>query len=191
MITVSARLGRDALALAHAVADRLAAAELHLFAVAAGAQGVVVLDLDDEAGVGEAHAVAGGRAEHLGVGARGRSSPSELALDQAAEAVDLALAGESRPARPCAAAPARSAPRCPRRCSGACRAPRRGRSAAPRWSRRSDSASRPGSAGRRCSAPPAVAVRAARVEHVLAAAGDELRRESSVGGPLMRSAGAP
>ena len=42
-------LGRDALALAHAVADRLAAAELHFLAVAAGAQGVVVLDLDDQA----------------------------------------------------------------------------------------------------------------------------------------------
>ena len=64
-------LRREALALAHAVADGLAAAELHLLAVAAGAQGVVVLDLDHEAGVGEADAVADGGAEHLGIGAAG------------------------------------------------------------------------------------------------------------------------
>ncbi len=68
VMTVSAVSRRDALALAHAVADRLAAAELHLFAVAAGAQRVVVLDLDDQAGVGEPDAVADGRAEHLGIG---------------------------------------------------------------------------------------------------------------------------
>ena len=62
-------LARGALALRHAVADGLAAAELHLFAVAAGAQGVVFLDLDDQVGVGQAHAVADGGAEHFGVGA--------------------------------------------------------------------------------------------------------------------------
>ena len=55
------------LRLAHAVADHLAAAELHLLAVG----GEILLDLDDELGVGEAHPVAGGRAEHLGVMARG------------------------------------------------------------------------------------------------------------------------
>ena len=70
-------LGRDALALAHAVADHLAAAELHFLAVAAGAQRVVVLDLDDEPGVGEADAVADGRAEHLGV-ARARDDASAI-----------------------------------------------------------------------------------------------------------------
>ena len=52
------------LALAHAVADHLAAAELHLLAVG----GEILLDLDDEIGVGEPHAVAGGRAEHVGIG---------------------------------------------------------------------------------------------------------------------------
>ena len=50
-------------ALAHAVADHLAAAELHLLAVG----GEILLDLDDEIGVGEPHAVAGGRAEHVGI----------------------------------------------------------------------------------------------------------------------------
>ena len=51
------------LALPHAVADHLAAAELHLLAV--GAE--ILLDFDDEIGVGEPHAVARGRAEHVGV----------------------------------------------------------------------------------------------------------------------------
>ena len=53
------------LALAHAVADHLAAAELHLLAVG----GEILLDLDDEIGVGEPHPVAGGGAEHVHIGA--------------------------------------------------------------------------------------------------------------------------
>ena len=61
---VDRALGAAALALAHAVADHLAAAELHLLAV----DGEVALDLDEELGVGEPHAVAGGRAEHVGIG---------------------------------------------------------------------------------------------------------------------------
>ena len=52
------------LALAHAVADHLAAAEFHLLAVG----GEVLLHLDDEIGVGEPHPVAGRRAEHVGIG---------------------------------------------------------------------------------------------------------------------------
>ena len=57
------------LRLAHAVADHLAAAELHLLAVG----GEILLDLDHELGVGEAQPVALGRPEHLGVmGARQR-----------------------------------------------------------------------------------------------------------------------
>src|SRR5262249_23548701 len=51
------------LALPHAVADHLAAAEFHLLAV--GAE--VLLYLDDDVGVGEPHPVAGGGTEHLGV----------------------------------------------------------------------------------------------------------------------------
>ena len=43
------------LRLAHAVADHLAAAEFHLLAI----DGEILLDFDDEIGVGEAHAVAG------------------------------------------------------------------------------------------------------------------------------------
>ena len=55
------------LALPHAVADDLAAAEFHLLAI----DGEVLLDLDEEFGVGEPHPVAGGRAEHVGVGGAG------------------------------------------------------------------------------------------------------------------------
>ena len=51
------------LRLAHAVADHLAAAEFHLLAI----DGEVLLHLDDDVGVGETHAVAGRRAEHVGV----------------------------------------------------------------------------------------------------------------------------
>ncbi len=52
------------LRLPHAVADHLAAAELHLLAI----DGEILFDLDDEIGVGEPHAVAGGRPEHVGIG---------------------------------------------------------------------------------------------------------------------------
>ena len=51
------------LRLPHAVADHLAAAEFHLLAV----NGEILLDLDDEIGVGEPNAVAGRRAEHVGI----------------------------------------------------------------------------------------------------------------------------
>jgi hypothetical protein len=64
VITVSTAPCRLDLALAHAVADHLAAAELHLFAVG----GEVLLDLDDDVGVGKPHPVARGRAEHVRIG---------------------------------------------------------------------------------------------------------------------------
>ncbi len=51
------------LALPHAVADHLAAAELHLLPVG----GEILFHLDDEVGVGQPNAVAGGRAEHAGI----------------------------------------------------------------------------------------------------------------------------
>ena len=51
------------LRLAHAVADHLAAAELHLLAI----DGEILLDLDDEIGVGKPHPVAGGGPEHVGI----------------------------------------------------------------------------------------------------------------------------
>ena len=51
--------------LAHAVADHLAAAEFHLLAVG----GEILFDLDDQIGVGEPHAVAGGGPEHVDIGA--------------------------------------------------------------------------------------------------------------------------
>jgi hypothetical protein len=53
------------LALPHAVADHLAAAELDLLAV----DRAVAFDLDDQLGVGEPQPVAGGRPEHRGIGA--------------------------------------------------------------------------------------------------------------------------
>ena len=53
------------LRLPHAVADHLAAAEFHLLAVG----GEILFDLDDEIGVGQPHAIAGGRPEHVGIGA--------------------------------------------------------------------------------------------------------------------------
>jgi hypothetical protein len=56
------------LALAHAVADHLAAAELDLFPV--GCE--VTFNLDHKIGVGQAHAVAGGGAEHRGIGGAGK-----------------------------------------------------------------------------------------------------------------------
>ena len=52
------------LALAHPVADHLAAAELHLLAIG----GEVFLHLDDEVGVGETHAIARRRPEHVRIG---------------------------------------------------------------------------------------------------------------------------
>ena len=71
-VSTAPSLVRD-LALPHAVADHLAAAELHLLAIG----GTVLLDLDDEVGVGEAHAVAGGGAEHLGIDGTGDAGGHE------------------------------------------------------------------------------------------------------------------
>ena len=60
-------VGIGDLALAHAVADDLAAAELHLLAIG----GEILLDLDHQRGVGQPHLVAGRRAEHVGIGLAG------------------------------------------------------------------------------------------------------------------------
>src|SRR4030088_1266670 len=51
------------LGLSHAVADHLAAAEFYFFAV----DRKILLDLDDEIGVGQPHPIAGGRPEHVGI----------------------------------------------------------------------------------------------------------------------------
>ena len=51
------------LALAHAVADHLAAAEFHLLAVG----GEILFHLDNDVGIGKPHAVARGGAEHVGI----------------------------------------------------------------------------------------------------------------------------
>ena len=51
------------LRLPHAVADHLAAAELHLLAI----DGEILFDLDDEIGIGQPHPVAGGGPEHVGI----------------------------------------------------------------------------------------------------------------------------
>src|SRR5260370_3193712 len=52
------------LALPHTVADRLAAAELHLLSIGAK----LLFHLDDDVGIGKPHAVSGGRPEHLRIG---------------------------------------------------------------------------------------------------------------------------
>ncbi len=55
------------LALAHTVADHLAAPEFHLFAI----DRHVGLDLDDQVGIAQPHPVAGGGAVHVGIGGAG------------------------------------------------------------------------------------------------------------------------
>ncbi len=96
---VDGALRAGALALAHAVADHLAAAELDLLAV----DRVVLLDLDKEIGIGQPHLVADGRPEHVDVG-RARDAcrafvrrpdfgdRPELAAHPALEAVAFAAA---------------------------------------------------------------------------------------------------
>ncbi len=60
---VDGPLGAAFLALPHAVADHLAAAELDLLAI----DRAVALDLDDKVGVGEPQPVAGCRPKHPGI----------------------------------------------------------------------------------------------------------------------------
>ncbi len=59
--------GGAQLTLAHAIADHLAATELHLFAIG----GEVLFDFDPQVSIGQAHLVADGGAEHVGVGLAG------------------------------------------------------------------------------------------------------------------------
>jgi len=61
---VDRTLATGCLALAHAVADDLAAAELNLLAI----DRAITLDLDDELGVGQTQPIPGRRAEHRGIG---------------------------------------------------------------------------------------------------------------------------
>ena len=84
---VDGALGLAGLGLAHAVADDLAAAELHFLAV----DGVVVFDFGPEVGVGEAGR---GRLWWDRTCRRRRGGRSQLAADLAAEAVDDALAAK-------------------------------------------------------------------------------------------------
>ena len=51
------------LRLPHAIADHLAAAELHLLAI----DGEILFHLDDEIGIGQPYLVAGGGPEHVGI----------------------------------------------------------------------------------------------------------------------------
>ncbi len=64
---IDSALGPRRLALAHAVANDLATAEFHFLAIGR----VVLLDLDEEFGIGKTHLVADGRAEHAGIGGAG------------------------------------------------------------------------------------------------------------------------
>ena len=57
-------VGGQHLSLAHAVADHFSAAEFDLFPVG----GQIVLHLDPQLGIRQAHFVADGGAEHIGIG---------------------------------------------------------------------------------------------------------------------------
>ena len=163
---VGRALGAGRERLAHRLADHLAAAEHRL--VAARAQ--VLLDLDEQRGVGQPDPVARGGAVQQRVPlaaqlAHWHSSPdwppSDWPLGLPASPVRRTAgrrsaglapraARRAAPATPRARRRARTAPRCrPGRSAGD---PRRGpgRTAAPRWPARSGSATRPGPAGRRC-----------------------------------------
>ena len=70
--------GTAPLALAHAVADHFAAAELHLLAI----DREIALHLDEELGIGQADAVAGGGPEHIGIGAPGDAGGHLAALSR-------------------------------------------------------------------------------------------------------------
>ena len=91
---VDGALGPRGLGLAHAVADHLAAAELHLIAV----DGVVLLDFKDQIGVGQTKSVSGSGSVSLGVGlagnAVGHGSGVEGSVDLAVEADDASRTGE-------------------------------------------------------------------------------------------------
>ncbi len=64
------------LALAHAVAYDLAAAEFHLLAI----DGEIPLDLNEELGIGQAHLVTSRRAEHARIGGAGNFSGHGISL---------------------------------------------------------------------------------------------------------------
>ena len=134
------------LALPHAVADHLAAAELHFLAI----DREIVLHFDDELGIRQPHLVAHRGAEHGGIASRSiLKAMSELPHDFLPETIDHAHAGDRAPASPRAVAPAQTAPPCRTEYQAACPSPSCGRSAAPGWFRRNDNASPPESAGRR------------------------------------------
>ena len=62
---INRTFGTGRLALPHAVADDLAAAELDFLAV----DRAIAFDLDDELGIGQPQPIPGGRTEHRGIGA--------------------------------------------------------------------------------------------------------------------------
>src|SRR5690606_2597047 len=71
---VHGAIGAAGLALPHAVADHLAAAEFDLFAI----DGQVALDLDDDIGVAQTQTVAGSRAVHLRIIAAGNGKRHDI-----------------------------------------------------------------------------------------------------------------
>src|SRR6202022_1562015 len=107
------------LGLTHAVPDHLAAAEFYFFAV----NRKILLDLDNEIGIGEPHPIACGRPEHVGIDGTFYLHGHDLA--PAASNMLTASPSrrlESHRRRACrrapraarrAFAPVRTAPRCP------------------------------------------------------------------------------
>ena len=215
----------SALALAHAVADGLAAAELHLFAVAAGAavwssarprsparcrpgergrrrwgrtsrhkRGAsaspcclaahaasppVLLAArrrrrDPPRRVAASARAGPEAANEVSVGAHGH----QTFLAQAAKAADRGGHRRSRPVSTVRCCPGSKRTAVPTRCSSACARGRAVEASAPGWSRRSGSASPPGSAGRRCSRPPRVTRAAPGLKRALAGIGEQFAEVS-------------
>src|SRR3981189_974523 len=137
--------------LAHAAPDPLAAAEFHLLAV----DGEILFDLDDEVSVGQPHPIACRGPEHVGIdGTLDLHRPCSAPAASSPLTAPPSLRRGSRRRHACrqapraarlAFAPAQTAPPCLPRYRAACRALSCGRTSAPDWSRRNDSASRPGS----------------------------------------------
>ena len=80
-------LRRGALALAHAVAYHLAAAELDFFAIDAE----ILFHFQPQSGIRQAHAVAGGGSKHLGIGGAGDGACHGLRIRPQAARFSLSL----------------------------------------------------------------------------------------------------
>src|SRR5206468_2776461 len=100
----------DALLLAHAIAQHLAAAELALVAV----RGVIALDLEPQLGVAEPHAIAGGRPVQIGVVPPVDHGPRRPVAHDAPPAIATSVTVRASPGSKRTAVPAGISRRMPR-----------------------------------------------------------------------------